>query len=214
MATPTDSVVSSYAALLTTVQSTLSTGITKYNYKSGAFNSICPSTSPILILQILVSSLSVTEAEKKTFRPLLNTLILLSQSNLEIMIRDTYTNITKHLHVDGSVAAHGGHHHDLRDIQAIFENDAKKQGLFDTRTTIQATDPETGEVMWTHSVDKKVNIKVVPSGHAEDTKGKMKQIGLGLDALATFDAEKALRTKGMGTVTPGGTIGKEGRKLV
>jgi hypothetical protein len=199
----TSPVPTDHANVTTAVQSTLTTGLNDYNFRDGAFASQFSNTSdPISVLQVLTSSLYLTEAEKNILRPLLSTLILLANTDLTTMPDEKHAKITNSI-----IKSDGSTGHILDAAQQLFEEDGQKRGLFNTPTLVQATDPEIGEVLFTHAVSTKMNLTVLPQGKAKAGKR------LGLGALPRFLASEALRAKDLGTVTPGGTIGEQQRQL-
>jgi hypothetical protein len=147
-----------YAKLRAAVQSTLHMGLQEYNFGDGAFTSqLATASTPIDILQTLISSLFPSEAEKNKLRALLSTLILLAPTEFTTRGHEIYDKLAcSILKPDGSPG------HVLKAVQTLFEDDARRRGLFDTPTTGQANDPETGEVLFTHAVGTEMDVTVLP----------------------------------------------------
>jgi hypothetical protein len=176
----TSPVPTDHANVTTAVQSTLTTGLNDYNFRDGAFASQFSNTSDPI-----------------------STLILLANTDLTTMPDEKHAKITNSI-----IKSDGSTGHILDAAQQLFEEDGQKRGLFNTPTLVQATDPEIGEVLFTHAVSTKMNLTVLPQGKAKAGKR------LGLGALPRFLASEALRAKDLGTVTPGGTIGEQQRQLL
>jgi hypothetical protein len=189
----------SYAKLLAAVQSTLHMGLKDYNFRDGAFTSqLATASTPIDILHTLISSLFPSETEKNKLRPLLSTLILLAPTEFTTRGHEIYDQLAcSILKPDGTPG------HVLKAVQTLFEEDARRRGLFNTPTAGQANDPETGEVLFTHAVGTKMNVTVLPQPQGKEGGKENRSLG----ARPQFQPSEVARAKQLGTNTSGATVG-------
>ena len=88
-------------------------------------------------------------------------------------------------------------------MQTLFEEDARRRGLFNTPTTGQANDPETGEVLFAHAVGTKTSITDLPQPQGKECRKENQSLG----ARPQFQISEVARAKHLGTITLGATVG-------
>jgi hypothetical protein len=189
----------SYANLLVAVQSTLSIGLKGYNFRDGVFASQLTATDTLInILQTLISSPFLSDAEKNKLRPLLSTLVLVAPTEFITRRHEIYDKLAGLiLRPDGTPG------HVLKAVQTLFEEDAQQRGLLDMPTTVQATHLEMGMAMFTHAVSAKMNLTVLPQSPAKQNGRENMSLG----ALPQFQASDLARAKNLGTIIPEGNFG-------